>query len=183
VLDSRGDFRPKLQQLGELLVAEIQMIMLTATLPPSEEGEFLRRKMMPPEVVTTFRAPTTRQNVRYQVVEADGRGVEADEQVVRLMKQKLAQYPTGKIIVYVASISRVKRVAERLECKAYYPDVDDKSQVFERIVGSTCRVVVATNALGLGLTYRTFERSSIWTHRASYEISHRRVAEPVEMGM
>lgn len=156
VLDSRGDFRPKLQRLGELLVAETQMVMLSATLPPSEEEEFFRCMMIPSAQVTRFRAPTTRKNVRYLVAASEGgnggrRTIEADERVVRLVEQKLIQYPSGKIIVYGNSVGRVKEMAAALGCEAYYRDVDNKSEVFRRVVGATSRVVVATNALGLGI--------------------------------
>jgi superfamily II DNA helicase RecQ len=42
-------------------------------------------------------------------------------------------------------------VAELLDCEAYYRAVTDKADVFTRIVGPACRVVVATNALSLGI--------------------------------
>jgi superfamily II DNA helicase RecQ len=152
VLDSRGDFRPRLRRLGELLVAETQMIMLTATLPPSEEKEFFQQMMMPSGMVTTFRASTSRPNIRYQrITMGNDRNDDANGTVVPLVGQKLGQFPAGKIIVYGASIQRVQEVAAELGCEAYYRDVDDRSEVFQRVVGASCRVVVATNALGLGI--------------------------------
>ena len=149
VLDGRPDFRPQLRQLGELVLAETQMVMLTATLPPCEEAEFYRCMAIPPETVTTFRASTTRKNVRYQIQETEG--APTDDQVVQLVRRKLAEHASGKIIVYGTSTRRVQDVAAALACDAYYGDVHDKGKVFERIVGPACRVVVATNALGLGI--------------------------------
>lgn len=170
VLDSRGDFRPKLQRLSELLVAETQLVMLTATLPPREEDVLFQRMRVPRNAVTMFRAPTSRPNVRYSVVarvrrdEVRGRGAvqpdeedeeddkeQADRQIREIVEAKLQQFSQGKIIVYGHSIKRVQRVAAQLGCEAYFRDVHDKAGVFARVVSAACRVVVATNALGLGI--------------------------------
>ena len=148
VLDSRGDFRRKLRRLSELFVAETQMIMLTATLPPCEKREFFEEMKLRKEMVTIFRGATTRKNVGYSAVRMEE---EADESVIGLVGRKLEQYKEGKVVVYGNSVGRVKRVASRLECKAYYREVEDKKRVFERIRGRECRLVVATNALGLGI--------------------------------
>lgn len=43
VLNDRWDFRQHLQQLGKLAFAKTQMLLLTATLPPSDEDELFRR--------------------------------------------------------------------------------------------------------------------------------------------
>jgi Helicase conserved C-terminal domain len=125
------------------------VVILTATLPPSEEKKFFQQMMIAGEMVTIFRGPTTRQNVRYQILQVETGN--ADEMVIRTVQEKLAEYPAGKIMVYGNSVGRVKQMATALECEAYYRDVDDKNEVFQRVVGATCRVVVATNALGLGI--------------------------------
>jgi hypothetical protein len=39
VLNRQYTFCKQMQQLGGLVVAETQIVMLTATLPPSKEGE------------------------------------------------------------------------------------------------------------------------------------------------
>jgi superfamily II DNA helicase RecQ len=43
VLNWRYTFRKQMQQLGQLVAAETQIVMLTATLPPSEEDKLFRR--------------------------------------------------------------------------------------------------------------------------------------------
>ncbi|KAI2474403.1 ATP-dependent DNA helicase Q5, partial [Pyrenophora tritici-repentis] len=43
VLNRQYTFRKQMQQLGKLVAVETQMVMLTATLPPSEEDELFRR--------------------------------------------------------------------------------------------------------------------------------------------
>jgi superfamily II DNA helicase RecQ len=60
-----------MQQLGRLVAAETQIVMLTATLPPSEEDELFRRMHFERDQVKIFRARTTRSNVAYQVIGID----------------------------------------------------------------------------------------------------------------
>jgi superfamily II DNA helicase RecQ len=43
VLNRQYDFRKDMQKLGKLAAAKTQIVMLTATLPPSEEDELFRR--------------------------------------------------------------------------------------------------------------------------------------------
>jgi superfamily II DNA helicase RecQ len=43
ILNDRWDFRQEMQQLGKLAFAETQMLLLTATLPPSEEQRLFKR--------------------------------------------------------------------------------------------------------------------------------------------
>jgi superfamily II DNA helicase RecQ len=52
----------------KLVATETQIIMLTATLPPSEEDELFRRMHFHLEQIKMFRAPTARTNVAYRVV-------------------------------------------------------------------------------------------------------------------
>lgn len=66
VLDSSPGFRPKLRQLGQL-ASSAQMVYLTATLPPREEGEFYGLMGIVGDVVVKFRGCTSRSNVRYEV--------------------------------------------------------------------------------------------------------------------
>jgi superfamily II DNA helicase RecQ len=70
VLDSRPDFQPKMKDAGAVMVKRgVQMVYLTATLCPNEEEEFMQiiKVQIPPKQV--FRAPTSRPNIAYSVVE------------------------------------------------------------------------------------------------------------------
>jgi superfamily II DNA helicase RecQ len=70
VLDSRLDFRPKIREAGAAMVKRgVQMVYLTATLYPDEEEEF--KQIMKVQILPnqTFRAPTSRPNITYSVVE------------------------------------------------------------------------------------------------------------------
>ncbi len=122
VLDSREDFRPKLQRLSELWAAECQIVMLTATLPPENEAQFCRIMKTPREMIQWFRAPTSRPNIRYRVIQQDGQDDEAVKGVMTGLRQ---QHPEGKFIIYSARVSRVKALAETLDCEAYFRSVGD----------------------------------------------------------
>jgi superfamily II DNA helicase RecQ len=63
VLSGRYTFRKQMQQLGKLAATHTKMVLLTATLPPSEEDKLYRRMHFEHEQVKMFRARTTRSNI------------------------------------------------------------------------------------------------------------------------
>lgn len=154
VLDSGPQFRPKMRQLGEILVGfGCQVIYLTATLPPRDVAEFYKSMAISARDVEIKRAPTTRKNIRYSVQDTCGES-EADV-VCRLVEEKAVTYPDpAKIIIYVSSITQGEELAERLNCPMYHANVDDevgKAQRMKQWLTGQDRVIVATNALGLGV--------------------------------
>ncbi|KAK6610433.1 hypothetical protein H4I95_03492 [Botrytis cinerea] len=156
-LDSTAEFRPKMRQLGELMERGVQMVYLTATLPPHVEAEFMNIMRIKADDVHMFRSPTSRPNIAYSVVEYEedefGRGDIAA--VCRLVEQKLEEYAApAKIIVYSCSIITTQEVSSALDCHAYYRDVGDaavKDEIRKAWESADGRVVVATNAFGLGI--------------------------------
>ena len=180
ILEGKSNFRPKLRQLGQLVLHGAQMIYLTATLPPRDEDEFRRLMYIPANGLQTFRDRTTRRNVEYQV-----RDIEIPEStevfwpedqpknqsgfhpvvyvhVSELVQEKLQLYARpSKIIIYCSSIIGAEALAEILECEVYHRNVDSKDGKFRRLEGwrrardngrlGQGRVIVATNALGLGV--------------------------------
>jgi RecQ family ATP-dependent DNA helicase len=156
-LDSTAEFRPKMRQLGELVERGVQMVYLTATLPPHAEPEFMHIMRIKADDVHMFRSPTSRPNIAYSVVEYEedefGRGDIAA--VCRLVEQKLEEYAApAKIIIYSSSIVTTQEVSSALDCHAYYRDVGDaavKDEIRKAWESADGRVVVATNAFGLGI--------------------------------
>ncbi|WKT54486.1 Helicase superfamily 1/2, ATP-binding domain [Fusarium oxysporum f. sp. vasinfectum] len=67
ILEGTRDFRPKLRELGRLGLVGVQMVYLTATLPPSKEEEFFELINARSEDVTMIRTSTSRANVVYSV--------------------------------------------------------------------------------------------------------------------
>jgi superfamily II DNA helicase RecQ len=121
-LESTPDFRPEMRDLGKLVEREVQVVFLTATLPPHRETEFMNIMKVRAEDVHIFRAPTSRPNIEYSVFEYDGE--EEGEAVCTLVQEKLHEYPApAKIIVYSSDIERVQQLSQALDCHAYYRDV------------------------------------------------------------
>jgi superfamily II DNA helicase RecQ len=153
VLNRQYMFRKQMQQLGRLVAAETQIVMLTATLPPSEEGELFRRMHFDPEQVKMFRAPTARTNVAYRVVKVGQRAKkqEVEATVLAMVRRKLRKNKAGKMVVYGNSVSKVKALAEKLGCQAYHHAAVGKASMLEAFMAGRQRIIVATSALGMGV--------------------------------
>ncbi|CAN9283890.1 unnamed protein product [Alternaria alternata] len=153
VLNRRYDFRKEMQKLGKLASAETQMVMLTATLPPSEEDELFRRMYVEREQVDLFRAGTARTNVAYRVIRVGkaAKKKEVEEMVLGMVRQKLRKHKTGKVVVYSNSVPKVKELAKKLDCHAYHHKAVGKASMLEEFAAGKKRVIVATSALGMGV--------------------------------
>jgi RecQ family ATP-dependent DNA helicase len=153
VLNRRYDFRKEMQKLGKLAAAETQIVMLTATLPPSEEDELFRRMYVEREQVDLFRAETARTNVAYRVIRVGkaAKKKEVEEMVLGMVRQKLRKYKASKIVVYSNSVPKVKELAKKLDCHAYHHKAVGKASMLEEFAAGKKRMIVATSALGMGV--------------------------------
>jgi superfamily II DNA helicase RecQ len=153
VLNRQYTFRKQMQQLGRLVTAGTQMILLTATLPPSEEMELYQRMHFSAVQVKMIRASTTRINVRYQVIKVEGsaRQDDRDKAVLTHIQQRLDRTKTGKAVIYGNTVGKVKRIAQALGCNAYYHDAAGKAIMLQDFMDGKQRVIVATSALGMGV--------------------------------
>lgn len=174
VLDGTKDFRPKLRELGKLVLRGVQMVYLTATLPPRDEAEFFELMHIDSRSLTQLRGVTTRRNVKYQVMDKEvppptydvlGRLVEdkLDVLLQQVIEQKLAQYPApAKIIVYCGEVDTAERLGERFGCAVFHSNVDTRDGKLRRLAdwmnglgpgtGDLARrVIAASTALGLGI--------------------------------
>jgi superfamily II DNA helicase RecQ len=127
-LDSTAEFRPKIQQLSELVERGVQMVYLTVTLPLYAKLEFMNIIRIKADDIHMFRSPTSCPNIIYSVVEYEedkfGRGDIIA--VCRLVEQKLEEYAApAKIIIYSSSIITTQEVSSTLDCHAYYRDISN----------------------------------------------------------
>ncbi|TKA68529.1 hypothetical protein B0A55_10261, partial [Friedmanniomyces simplex] len=124
ILESHADWRPEVLKLCEMAEKEVQVLYLTATLPPSEDPRFYQAIGVPEADVVRFREATTRPNAAYRVVEYP-RG-EEEAEVSRLVEEREARYPPpGQIVVYCKTIEQAKGMAEVLRCSVYHRHVGD----------------------------------------------------------
>lgn len=167
ILEGNFKFRPKLRELGLLAQRGVQMVYLTATLAIADEPSFFRLINCDRKDATVFRNPTSRPNIRYGVISIDIRKSnnkrDSTSSIIRaLIDQKLGTYASSaKAIVYCPSRSATEGLAEDLGCDAYYSDISTADGKAERLrawmqggkrdLYQRGQVIVATNALGLGI--------------------------------
>jgi superfamily II DNA helicase RecQ len=92
--------------LGELVERGVQIVYLTATLPPHAELEFMNIMRIKADDVYMFRAPTRRPNIVYSVAEYEEDEFRSGDirAVCRLVEQRLEEYSApAKIIIYSSS--------------------------------------------------------------------------------
>jgi superfamily II DNA helicase RecQ len=153
VLNRQYDFRKDMQRLGKLAAAKTQIVMLTATLPLSEEDELFWRMYVERDQVALFWAETARTNVAYQVLRVGktAKKKEVEEIVLRIVRQKMRKHKTGKLVVYGNSVLKVKELAKQLGCDAYHYKAVGKASMLQAFAAGNQRVIVATSALGIGV--------------------------------
>jgi superfamily II DNA/RNA helicase len=153
ILESTAEWRPKVLQLCEMAQKGVQVLYLTATLPPGEEPQFYNAIGVPDTDVVQFREATTRRNVAYRVVEYNRDN--EDEEVKALVEEMKEKYPApGQIVVYCKTVQQTKHLANVLGCSVYHRNVgsaSEKKAILKRLTRRTERVFTATNALGLGV--------------------------------
>nr|CEG05029.1 unnamed protein product [Fusarium clavum] len=168
ILEGNVSFRPKLKELGYLAQRGVQMVYLTATLPVAEENEFFNRIFSKPKDTAFFRFPTTRPNISYCTSTFTIKGhkdiAAAAVAAVRELADQILRHQerTAKATIYCITKRETEAVAEALGCDAYYSDVGTADQKAQRLqewmsgrhregMYHNGRVIVATNALGLGI--------------------------------
>jgi superfamily II DNA helicase RecQ len=143
LLNTRLDFRRKLQKLRKVVEFAVQLVLLTATLPPSKKSELL--SMISIEAPIMFRDKTTRHNIAYSVLQCEAK--EIDEVVMKIV----SRVGDGRVIVYGGRVEYCKKLAEMLSCEAYFAEAEKKTEALQAWIEGRTRVIVGTNALGLGI--------------------------------
>lgn len=158
LLNQSTTFRPMMQQLGRLVAAQTQLILLTATLPPSAEDRLWRQIRCKRSQVEFYRGRTSRPNIAYRVwrpalecgFEGPNRWIQMPC-VIEFVRQQIQRVPAGRVIVYGSTKTHVGILADLLQCDAFYGNQDDKAGIIERFRHGNTRVIVATSALGMGI--------------------------------
>ncbi len=144
------DFRPsylRIRQLRRVIGEDVPVLALTASATPEVTADIMER--------LGFRAPLiharsfTRQNLSYIVRLADNK----EEMLLKVLRAT-----SGCTIVYVRSRKRTRELAELLtragiSALAYHAGLDpeEKDHRQDEWKNDRCRVMVATNAFGMGI--------------------------------
>ncbi len=146
------DFRPAYMRLGEqrALLRYPQVLALTATATAAVRGDIIKQLALrdPRIQVSSFDRP----NLRYRVVDAA-----RDDSKVRALLHFLGSNP-GPAIVYTNTRDEVDALVALLgdngiATVGYHGGMegDPRREIQERFMGGDARVVVATNAFGMGV--------------------------------
>jgi superfamily II DNA helicase RecQ len=152
ILESTDEWRPQVRELREMGGKGTQVVFLTATLPPTDEGKFFEAVGLEGSTMKVIRVSTRRTNVAYRVLEYEKGRLE--EALRELVSEKMMEDGGGKVVVYCRTVVETKRMAKVLGCMAYYREVGtevEKRRIQEELVRGKERVFTATNALGLGI--------------------------------
>jgi ATP-dependent DNA helicase RecQ len=147
------DFRPSYTRIGAVRerLGNPPTIALTATATPHVRRDVVDQlRLREPEVVITG---FDRTNLRYHVV-----GVRSDDDKDRALIETLRRID-GLTIVYASTRRAVERIAQLLArsrvggAVAYHAGLDDarRHDVQEGFMREATRVIVATNAFGMGI--------------------------------
>ncbi len=143
------DFRPSYLQIAEIRkhIPHAPVLALTATATPEVVKDIQKQLLFNPGIV--FTKSFLRENLAYIVRKTDNKR----DELVRIIKKT-----TGSALVYVRSRKRTKEIAELLtnegfSCDFYHAglagDVKEKKQ--EAWKNNTTRIIVCTNAFGMGI--------------------------------
>lgn len=146
------DFRPsylKLSQAIELL-NKPTVVALTATATPEVRDDIIKQLNLqnPERVITGFGRP----NLQFGVARA------TEAQKPRVALEAIAGAPEGSGIIYVGTRARADQLLQTLldsgiEAISYHAgmDAEDRKWVQDNFMKNKARVIVATNAFGLGI--------------------------------
>lgn len=143
-------WRANLLKVKNLRLLGCPIVLLTATLPPVQEGELEASMLV--RNATYIRASTARPNARYFVSWCQRKGLEDTALVVcKRWAEKLER--TGqKGVVYCLSKVQCEWIAEEVGCAYYHADVEERGERLQEWVEQG-GLIVATSALGTGVDY------------------------------
>lgn len=150
------DFREEYAKLKNLRLAlppSVPMLALTATATPSVLNDIVRSLGLrnPKTVVQGFYRP----NLYYQVVD-----VADDDAKMRWLHQAIEQNPVGRVIIYAGTRKQAHALSKWLS--RFFDGVDyyhaglsaeSRSNKQEEFAQNKLRILVATNAFGMGIDH------------------------------
>src|SRR5512140_2273885 len=153
VLDASYDFRPKLLSIGQAIAKiGVQLIFLTATLPPRDEPRFWNLLGLQPRQPRIYRIHTSIRNISYLV-----RSVASEEEerdlAIQLAEEAVANPSPTKVVIYCQGKGLARLISQKLACYLYFSDVaeeEEKETVIREWVKRS-GAIVATSALGVGM--------------------------------
>lgn len=153
-----SSFRPMIKYLGQLIGLSVQMLLLTATLPPTLEDRLWRRLRVTREQVFLHRDRTTRSNISYRVWRPEipydpsqGSDWLTDPSVIQFIQTRIQLSESGRTIIYGSTVDHIEIMARYLQCEAFHRSSYDQPGILARFRQGTGKAIVCINALGVGV--------------------------------
>jgi ATP-dependent DNA helicase RecQ len=151
------DFRPDYSRVAEFrhLIGNPTTVALTATATPEVQQDIIRQLGLTPSDITMFHEGIDRPNLRLEVEHVWD---EADKlsHILRIDRDPTLQDGSG--IVYFTLIKTLDRFSDLLAAKGikhvcYHGDLprDQRKSIQTSFMNGDCRLVLATNAFGMGI--------------------------------
>lgn len=145
-------YRPALRALHSLRTLSVPMILLTATLPPSMEGDLAKALSISDWHMRRY--STDRRLTAHSLVQP-GKSTTIQTAVIALAREEMAEFLPGqhKGVIYVGRKDLGHQLAEGLGCHMYSADLtaDEQAAVLSTWQSDSGRFLVATSALGTGV--------------------------------
>jgi ATP-dependent DNA helicase RecQ len=146
------DFRPSYMKLRRVIekLGRPSVLALTATATPEVRTDIVKQLGLHDyeTVITGFSRP----NLQFGVIQA------SDAQKLKLLRNAIISAPEGSGIIYTGTRAKAVEIYRYLDSKdisayAYHAGMNpqERKQVQEDYIDSKFRVIVATNAFGLGI--------------------------------
>lgn len=153
------DFRPDYTRLAELreILNNPPTIALTATATPDVQADIIRQLGLQPQDITLYHEGINRPNLELLVTDvwdAD----EKQQKIAETAGKWLTGKSSGSGIVYFTLIRTLEEFSERLRKQGvdhvcYHGDLERRARrrIQEDFMTGDCRLVLATNAFGMGV--------------------------------
>lgn len=153
------DFRPDYTRLEELrnVLGNPTTIALTATATPEVQADIIRQLGLQPEEIELYHEGINRPNLEL-LVKHVWDAEEKEQQIIETVDRWLTMTATGSGIIYFTLIRTLEEFSERLAERAvdhvcYHGDLERRlrRRIQDDFMSGDCRLVLATNAFGMGV--------------------------------
>ena len=135
--------------MSELNRVRILIVMLTITLFLIDEKRFLKKMWLRFNEIQIFRIRITRTNIRYHTYHIQKRtNDQQNTNLLRFIRETQNRLiDREKIVIYNSQINDCQSLTAFIDCDAYFHEIENKTNVFERFVVDNQRnIIVVINA-------------------------------------
>jgi len=160
---TQRDFRPVMRRLtGTIRCVDVQLVLLTATLPIEMEGKL--QAILGCEYMRVMRKRGERLELKYRIstLEANERG-DLNREVANILQSRLSKFgENDRAIVYCLKRKWTEELTKFLNgeleenvCGTYHADMEleDRQDIYKRWSEGDIICVIATSALGAGIDH------------------------------